>query len=194
MVKPNPTEVLRQHVWSWHYLVMSLWSSHLVGDCLFYFAVASACSLCHAPNFPSCPDVGSAPRAHAIREHRWRHIEHLLFECPGILGPGGPLAVKLLRDDLLRACAGSDHATVVLLATFPSDRAPVVAATACLVSVLLDPAAALGRPPPWRMKLHCLALVVAFLLGVSSAACTRLPPSASVLASLHLPAWSSVHP
>ena len=43
------------------------------------------------------------------------------------------------------------------------------------------------------MKLQCLALVAAFLLGVSSAACTRLPPSESVLASLHLPAWSSVH-
>ena len=43
------------------------------------------------------------------------------------------------------------------------------------------------------MKSQFLALVVAFLLGVSFAACTRLPPSASVLASLHLPAWSSVH-
>ena len=51
----------------------------------------------------------------------------------------------------------------------------------------------LGRTPPWRMKLQCLARVAVFLLGVSSAACTRLPPSASVLASLHLPAWSSVH-
>ena len=43
------------------------------------------------------------------------------------------------------------------------------------------------------MKLQCLALVTAFLLGVSSAACTRLPPSASVLVTLHVPAWSSVH-
>ena len=55
------------------------------------------------------------------------------------------------------------------------------------------PAASLGRSPPWRMKLQCLALVEAFLLGVSTAASTRLPPSESVLASLHLPAWSSVH-
>ena len=36
----------------------------------------------------------------------------------------------------------------MLLAAFPSDRTPVVAATACLVPFLLDPAAALGRPPP----------------------------------------------
>ena len=31
------------------------------------------------------------------------------------------------------------------------------------------------------------------MLGVSSAACTRLPPSACMLANLRLPAWSSVH-
>ena len=85
---------------------------------------------------------------HADREHRWRHIEHLPFECQGILGAGGTLAVKLLRDDFFRACFGSDHASAVLLAAFPSDHTPVVAATACLVPFLLDPAAALGRPPP----------------------------------------------
>ena len=80
-----------------------------------------------------------------------------------------------------------------LLAAYPSDHTPVVAATACLVPFLLDPAAALGRPPPWRMKLQCVSLVAAFLLGVSSAVCPRLPPSESMLASLRLPAWSSVH-
>ena len=31
------------------------------------------------------------------------------------------------------------------------------------------------------------------MLGVLSSACTRLPPSESVLSSLRLPAWSSVH-
>ena len=78
-------------------------------------------------------------------------VAHLLFECPGILCPGGTLAlaVKLLRDDLFRACSGSDHASAVLLSAFPSDRTPVVAAMACLVPFLLNPAAALGRPPPW---------------------------------------------
>ena len=93
---------------------------------------------------------------------RWRHIEHLRFECPRLSGPRGPLTVKLLRDDLFRACSGSYHATAALLATFPSDHTPVVAATACLVTFLLDPAAALGRPPPWRMKFQFLALVAAF--------------------------------
>ena len=69
---------------------------------------------------------------------------------------------------------------------FPSDRTPAVAATACIVPFLLDPADALGHHPPWCMKFQCLALVAAFLLGVSSAACTRLPLSApaGVLASL----------
>ena len=58
---------------------------------------------------------------------------------------------------------------------------------------LLDPAAALGRMSPWHMKLQCLGPVAAFLLGVSSAVCTRQPPTASVLAHLRLPACSSVH-
>ena len=43
------------------------------------------------------------------------------------------------------------------------------------------------------MKLQCLGLVAAFLLGVSSAVCTREPPTASVLARFCLPAWSFVH-
>ena len=77
------------------HLIMWLLLSHLIGDHLFDFgatAAAYACSLCQECVFPSCPDFGSAPRAHADREHRWRHIEHLLFECPGILGTGGTLA------------------------------------------------------------------------------------------------------
>ena len=42
------------------------------------------------------------------------------------------------------------------------------------------------------MCTKCVSLVAAFLLGVSAAACTGLSPSASVLAGLRLPAWSSV--
>ena len=38
-----------------------------------------------------------------------------------------------------------------------------------------------------------MAVIAAFLLGVSFAACIQLPLAASVLASLHLPAWSSIH-
>ena len=55
------------------------------------------------------------------------------------------------------------------LAAFLSDHIPVVAATACLVPFLLHHAASLGRHPPWRMKLQCLALVTAFPLGMSCA-------------------------
>ena len=43
------------------------------------------------------------------------------------------------------------------------------------------------------MKLQCLDLVAAFLLGVSSAVCTRQPLTVSVLVRFRLPAWSSVH-
>ena len=98
---------------------------------------------------------------------------------------------KIFRDDL-RACCGSDHAKAALHAAFPSVCIPVVAATVCLVPFLLDPCAALGHHSPWRTMLQYLALVAAILLGVSSAACTRLLSSASVVASLCLPAWSSV--
>ena len=110
-------------------------------------AVAAAYNLCHDPVFPSCPDFGSAPRAHAAREHRWRHIEHLLFECQCIPGLDGSVALALLRDDLFRVCSGSDHTGAVLLAAFPTSRIPVVAATACVVPFLLDPAVALSRMP-----------------------------------------------
>ena len=75
----------------------------------------------------------------------------------------------------------------------PTSRVLGVAATACVVSFLLDPAAALGRMSPWHMKLQCLDLVAAFLIGVSSAVCTRQPPTAFVWAQFRLPAWSSVH-
>ena len=88
---------------------------------------------------------------------------------------------------------GSDHTEAVLLAAFPAIRIPAGAATAGIVPFLLDPAAALGRMSPWHMQLQCLDLVAAFPLGVSSAVCTRQPPTASVLARFRLPAWSSVH-
>ena len=81
----------------------------------------------------------------------------------------------------------------MLLAAFPTCRIPVVAATACVVPFLLDPAAALACMSPWHMKLQRLDLVAAFLLGVSSAVSTRQPPTASMLARFRLPAWSSVH-
>jgi len=48
--------------------------------------------------------------------------------------------------------------------------------TACVVPHLLDPAATVGRMSPWHVDLLCLDLVAAFLLGVSSAVCTRQPP------------------
>ena len=79
----------------------------------------------------------------------------------------------------------------MLLVSFEIDCISVVAATACtrLVPFLLTPAAAPGRHSPGRMKLQCLSLVAAFLLGVSSVVCTHQLPSTSALASLRLHAW-----
>ena len=122
---------------------------------------------------PCARILGSAPGAQAVREHRWRHIEHLLFECRCMPGLDGSVALALLRDDIFWVCSGSDHAEAVLLAAFPAGHVPDVAATACVVPFLLDPAAALGRMSPWHMKLRCLDLVAAFLLGVLTAVCTR---------------------
>ena len=136
-------------------------ASHLVGDHFLDFgdtAVAAACSLCHDHVFHSCPDFGSAPRAQAAREHRWCHIENLLLKCQCIPGLDSSVALTIRRDDRFRVCSGSDHAEAVLLAAFPSSGVPVVAATACVVPFLLNPAAALGRMSPWHMKMQCLEL------------------------------------
>ena len=70
-----------------------------------------------------------------------------------------------------RGCSQLPRPYMILPIVFPG-----VAATACpdLVSFLLDPAATRGHHP-WRTKLQSLALFAAFLLGVSSAVCTRQP-------------------
>ena len=152
-------------------------------------AVDSACNLCQDHLSPGIQVLDPLLRRSGNTDSTTLNTS--LFECPCIAGLGGSLAVTLPEDDLLRACSGSDPAKAVLLAAFPTDRIPVVAATACLVPFLRDPAAALGRCPPFHMKVQCLG--AAFLPGVSSTLCARLPPSASVVANLRLPAWSSVH-
>ena len=175
---------------------MSLRSSHVVGDHGLEFgdtAVPAAFSLCHDHVLPPCPDSGLAPRAQAAREHRRRHIEHLLFEYQCIPGLARSVALTLLRDDLFRVCSGSDHAEALLVAAFPSGRIPAIAARACVVPFPIDPAAALGRMSPWHMSLQCLDIVAAFLLGVSSAVCTRQPPTASILARFRPPGHPSMH-
>ena len=102
------------------------------------------------------------------------------------------MEIFLLCDYLFQACSGSEHAEAVLLASFPSGHVPVVAATPRLVPILLDPAAAMGRHPPWHVKLQCSDVVTAFLLVKSSMTCTRQPLPASTLARFCLPAWSSI--
>ena len=175
--------------------IMSLRSSHLPHDHLVSFgsaAITSSCLLCGGRVFPSCPDFGSAPSNRARREHRWRHIEHLLFTCPCVSCSDGSLAVGVLRKDIAVACAGCTQAEHVLQAAFPNDCISVDVASACLVPFLLDPAGALGRHPPSAVKHHCLRLVAAFLLGVSCVVCTREPLPAPVLRGLCLPDWSAL--
>ena len=94
---------------------------------------------------------GSAPKAQAIGEHRWRHTEHLLFECQCISGLDSYVAMTLVRDDFFRFCSGSVHANffkAVFLTAFTSHRVPGVAAMACIVPFLLNPAAVVGRVTP----------------------------------------------
>ena len=191
----NPS--VREHLWSAAvrsayttassavvHPIMSFRSSHLVGDHSLDFgdtAVTTACSPCHDHVFPSCPDFSSAPRAQATREHRRHHIEHLLFECQCIPGLDSSVALTTLGDDLLRVCSGSDHMEAVLLAAFPSSCIPVVAATACVVPFLLDPAAVLGRVSPWHVKLQCLDLI------------DRSVPAWCVVCGVHPPASDAVY-
>ena len=89
-------------------------------------AVATTCSFCQDHVFPFCPDFGYAPRAHAAREHRWRHMEHRLFKCPGVSGLDSCMAITLLRDDICRACSRSGHAEAVLRVAFPSSHVPLL--------------------------------------------------------------------
>ena len=86
------------------------------------------------------------------------------------------MAIALLQDELFPACAGSAPEEAVLHAAFPCAHVAAMAATACPVPSLLDPAAALGRHPPCRMQLQCSDLVASFLQGVPCAVRTCQPP------------------
>ena len=72
---------------------------------------------------PCIPILVCSESAQGSKEHRWRHIERLLFEYPGISGLGG--SPYPCPDVLLRTCAGSDPAKAVFFATVSSDRALV---------------------------------------------------------------------
>ena len=126
------------------------WCLRVVGEHLFEYgntAIGSACSLCLTNVLSLSPNFDSAPEAQATREHRWRHIKYLLFECLGVLGLGKSIAIALLQDDTFGANAGSAPAEALLPPTFPYARIPVITATACLVPFLPDPAATFGRHP-----------------------------------------------
>ena len=104
------------------------------------------------------------------------------------------MAVILLRDERFLVGSAPDHAETLFPPVFPARHVPVVAHTACVVPFLFDPAAALlvGRNCLRLMKLQCLDLLAAILLGVSSAMCTHKPSAASRLARGRLHAGSSI--
>ena len=78
----------------------------------------------------------------------------MLLACPGASSLDSPMATSFIRDDLFRACSGSDHAEAMSRAACTSDCTPVnvVAGAASLVPFLFDPAAALARYPPRRLN------------------------------------------
>ena len=127
---------------------------------------------------PSYPDSGSAPRAHADREHRWRHSKLFTFTfTSNTCGLNARVSWAWEAHWRLSFSGMTSLGRVLDL---------IMQQRCCLQRFLLIVPLLCQWPP----QLQCLAPVAAFLLGVSTAACTRLPPSALLLASLHLPAWS----
>ena len=74
-------------------------------------------------------DFGSAPivaSSQATMELRWSHIDHLLFEFPGVRVLDKQVTITLLRDDHFRTSSGPEHAEAVMLPAFPSCHVHVV--------------------------------------------------------------------
>ena len=155
------------------------------GRCLFTLwdtaAHQSEHGLFQGHGFPRVPDSASAPSAQGTREPRWRHKEHLLFECLAFSCRGSSVAMALLWNDLSRACAGFSPAEIMLLAAFLCDRTPLWLQRLVLARSSMPLLPPLASIPLGHMKPQCLDHVTAFLLGVSCAVCSRQPTSASVL-------------
>ena len=100
--------------------------------------IPSDCSTCGPVQGPVqfCPMA--TPSACSCIAKLRQYVQGRCGGCP----PGSGVMLNLF------SFSENICASAVLLAAFPSDRTPVVAATACLVPFPLDPAAALGRSPP----------------------------------------------
>ena len=129
------------------------------------------CALCGTPVYSSAEDFGAA---HEV-EHRWRHIEHLLFSCPCITVPvsRAPLAVDVLRCDLYRATVGDPCARRVVAEAFPAGPSGAAVAAACSVPFCLDPVKSLRSSPGacGSTVARCSRIVAVYLLGVAARVC-----------------------
>ena len=93
------------------------------------------------------------------REHRFRHTEHLLFDCQCIPVLDSSVALALLRDDLFRVCPGSDHAEAVLLATTYSGVSDQSYPRCCCHSLCCpNPARPCSCPGPYVPLAHEVAV------------------------------------
>ena len=107
----------------------------------------------------------------------------MLTECPGILGRRGSGAVPNFSETTSLGCV-LDVNMQRRCCLQRYDRTPVVAATACLVPFLLDPAAALGRPTPWA---HEVAMPGSCLGVLAWCVNCGMHPAASVCVSVGKP-------
>ena len=155
------------------HVLMCVRSSHLPGDCRYSYGSGvwpGVCDRCGCQVYDTHEDFG----AHAVVESRWRHVEHLLLECPAAVPACAPaLPIHLLRDDLLRAAGDSAAVRSAVLAAFPPGAVDVECAAAVSVPFLLDPVVALcGRGPLRGRVVHdCVRLVASFILGVACGVC-----------------------
>ena len=155
------------------HVLMCIRSSHLPGDYRCSYGGVDCpwvCGRCGCQVYDPHEDFG----AQATVESRWRHVEHLLLECPAAVPACAPaLPVHLLRDDLLQAAGDSAGLRAAILAAFPGCAVDVECASALSVPFLLDPVVALCGDGPLRGRaVHdCVRLVASFVLGVACGMC-----------------------
>ena len=99
--------------------------------------------MCDTPVYFLCEDFANDDAV----EHRWRHVEHLVLECPRVLAAVenelGPLCIDVLRTDLLNAVRDNRAAILAVEAAFPVGGHETPGACVYSVPFLLDPAAAM---------------------------------------------------
>ena len=171
------------------YPILSLRSSHLPGDYAVRYGDARsphACLLCECEVYEAHAGLCVADP----REHRWRHIEHLLLSCPCVHPPEVCRGASCLRSDLLRAVDGDVAARAVVDRAFPATPDCDGVLTACTVPFLLDPAAALPSCVSQPARGLCCRLVAAFLAGTGSRISALCSSEPVAVPPVWLPRWA----